>query len=396
MIDNKKWYWNFAKKYLWLIFAVILYVPQIFFGYGTDDDTYLVLDAGRVTVNSGVYHPSRDPGYFIYELSTWALDQAGGSIATNMSTLLMTLLALLCFRSICDHLNVNNREYLLALFMIHPYVMTNACVTQDYMWAIGILLCGFLLLLKGKHISGAILLGLSIGIRLSSVFAVGGIIVWLFLSHKTNRKSCTIMFLIIVAVSLLSYLPSFANAGWTLGFLTPHMGTNEIWTPGLRLGKWLYKNILFWGIQALILLCPIVVLTLRGRKKNGKDNLRSLLLFSVAVVIMYEILFLQYPIEPAYLLPMLPFILLFLGTGAIKRSAYYIALIILLFSSNFIRIDLLRPDTPRHATSANVGVWIEYGPVIHDLIIRNSLRDCKTKDCWIQVMTEVWKKYPGW
>ncbi|MGD0338467.1 MAG: hypothetical protein ABSB78_06735 [Bacteroidota bacterium] len=393
MISND-WLRTTIKKYLWLIIALLIYLPQIFFGYGTDDDTYLVLGAAQKTVETGVYHPSRNPGYVIFEMTTWALDRLGGSIVTNTGTMIMTILALGCFYSICRFFNLKHPIYLLGLFMIHPYVWSNAAATQDYMWALGIFLYGFLLMLKQRYTLGAILLGLSIGVRLSSAFAVMCIIGYFLFIGAFNWKRFIVVCTIITFIFALSYVLSFANANWSLSFLNPHMGTNEIWTPLLKIGKGIYKSISFWGIQAVIFLVFLFFYMMRNINSFKSEQWRALSILSLSVVIIYEILFFIYPIEPGYLLPMLPFVLLFLGFGLKTKPVYYVILLILLFSSNFVKIDVMRPDLPRHATHAMVGLWIGDGPLIHDLRVRYYLKDCKTIEQWNQVMIEFWKNNP--
>jgi hypothetical protein len=389
---SNEWLRTIIRKYLWLIIALLIYLPQIFFGYGTDDDTYLVLGAAQKTVATGIYHPSRNPGYLIFEMTTWVLDRLGGSIVTNMGTVMITILALWCFRSICLHFNIDKKGYLLALFMIHPYVWSNAAATQDYMWAVGVFLCGFLLMLKRQYTVGAILLGLAIGVRLSSAFAVVCIIGYFIFIRALSWRWIIIVCTIISFISALSYVLSFANANWSLSFLNSHMGTNEIWTPLLRLGKCTYKSISFWGIPTALFLCITFIPMIRNIKSFRDDPRKSVSFLSLSIIIIYEILFFNFPIEPGYLLPILPFVLLLLGFGLGKRTGYYVILLVLLFSSNFIKIDILKPNMPRHATHATVGIWIDDGPLIHDLRVRYYLGDCKTIERWNEVMSEVWKK----
>ena len=41
--------------------AVGCWLPFIFFGYGSDNDSYVILDAGRELLDFGRYRPSRPP-----------------------------------------------------------------------------------------------------------------------------------------------------------------------------------------------------------------------------------------------------------------------------------------------------------------------------------------------
>ncbi|NMB59299.1 MAG: hypothetical protein GYA12_09030, partial [Chloroflexi bacterium] len=65
--------------------AVLLYFPFVFMGYGSDVDTYGVLQAGRHFAQTWDYVPSRGPGFFVFETLMFILDQIGGSFLTNLA-----------------------------------------------------------------------------------------------------------------------------------------------------------------------------------------------------------------------------------------------------------------------------------------------------------------------
>jgi hypothetical protein len=43
------------------------------------------------------------------------------------------------------------------------------------------------------------------------------------------------------------------------------------------------------------------------------------------------------------------------------------------FSYNFININVARPDVPNFATSATLGLWLEWGRLVTDIINRLSM-----------------------
>src|ERR1700761_8943940 len=71
---------------LLVVFALLL-LPFCFFGYGPDNDTYGVLDAGRAVWVRHVLRFSRTPGYWVFETLVFFLNRAGGFIATNIVSL---------------------------------------------------------------------------------------------------------------------------------------------------------------------------------------------------------------------------------------------------------------------------------------------------------------------
>jgi len=53
-----------SMKYWWVVLvAVLCMVPLLFLGYGSDNDTYGVLQSGYSTWHLHVLSTSRDPGY---------------------------------------------------------------------------------------------------------------------------------------------------------------------------------------------------------------------------------------------------------------------------------------------------------------------------------------------
>ena len=95
---------------------------------------------------------------------------------------------------------------------------------------------------------------------------------------------------------------------------------------------------------------------------------------AIAVIIGIEALFLGLPVQRAYLLPMLPFVLILLGIAMKDRSRALLALTILIASYNFVSINLARPDVPDHATRARFGIFLEPGYLLDDLASRRRSR----------------------
>lgn len=358
-------------------------------GYGSDNDTYAVVDVGREFTETREYVPSRNPGYLVHEAATTVLGFIGGSLLSNAGSLLMALVFINCFQQLCRLFDIPHSEYLTTVIIVHPLMWINSTSTIDYVWALGFLFAGFLLLLRRYYILGGVLLGLAIGARLSSFIAVAGIFGfawWAKTEENINRRSTLIAVLITCVVGALCYVPSFAYAGWTLKFLTPGIGGTELWTPTARIGRFIYKNIYFWGLPAAVFLIYIFFLTIKKPARIFTTRWFSLSVLSVVMIAGYEALFLKFPVENEYLLPMLPFSLFLVGMILQDKPQTIVVLAILVASFNFFNINIARPNVAGQATNASFGLWSESGVLIEDTRERLKLRGCDSLRCWNEVV----------
>lgn len=376
------------KKYGLLIFATLLYFPCIFLGYGRDNDTYSLLDNAKLSLEKGTYIPSRHPGYIVHEAATMLLSSIGGSILSNAGTMLMTLLMIACFIKVCRYFLIPNSNLLAILLIIHPLIFVNSTETIDYLWALGMVFCGFVLLLNFHYFLAGLLFGLSIGARLSSFIAVGAILAYTLIAKKQNntedRKKVFITIIITAVMGILCYIPSLMYSNWTLDVFRPHMPDNEAWSFKSRLGKFIYKNLYLWGVPAFAVIIYALFVSFKNRTNFFKQQWLALSLLSLVIITSYEILFLKFPIQVEYLIPILPFSFFLIGIGLKNNPRLIVVLIIAVVSFNFINLNLAKANMPGHATGAKLGLWLEKGLLIDELRLRNIFKDCSTISCWEQ------------
>jgi hypothetical protein len=359
-----------------------LYVPLLFFGYGSDNDTYLVLDRGRQLLHDHTYQPSRNPGYFLYEGATGLLSAVGGSVLCNAATLAAAAASLLCFLRICRRLDVPRHHLLGLLLVIHPVFWVSGTCTMEYVWALALLLAGTLLVLKRSYAVAGIVFGLAIAVRSTSFIAAGLVLGYALLGRPDDRRRVLVAGVVAVALGGLFYLPPFRQAGYSLAFLKPMTGGAEFWTPKLRAARFVYKNLYFWGLAAAL---ALPVLLLMGWRRLLDPARRRVVLACAGVVAAYELLFFKYPIEIAYLLPVLPAVLILLGIGLAHRPVALGCFGALLLSYAVLNVNIARPDQHGRAMGGLVGLWLEPGYVIQDARKRLALRGCDTYDCWVAI-----------
>ena len=368
---------------LFLVVTAALYAPWLFLGYGTDNDIWSLRHAGRVLLTEGTYVGSRNPGYLIPEVGLGFLDLLGGSVLSNAGTLVMGLVAVGSFLAITERLAVPHRFLLAAGLVLHPVFWTNATSSMDHVWALGFFLSGWLALLDRRWLLAGLLLGCAVGSRLTLVIAVAAVLGFAFLTDGSARRDTVRAGLLAGLLGAACYLPPASYAGWTPAFLQPAgLGGPELWTWPMRLGRWGYKSIYLWGLPTAALLAGFAAFVLRVRP-IPRPALLGLCAF---VVVAYEALFLRFPLDVGYLLPVVPFVLVALGVLLVDHQRWLTGFVVLLGLYGVVTINVARPDRPFAASDATFGLWIERGPLVEDTRLRLLTRDCIEASCWQERM----------
>ena len=375
---------NRLQPWHMLILAAVLYLPFTFLGYGSDVDAYRVLAAGRNFWQSSDYVPSRRPVFIVHEMMTFLLDGLGGSLLANLGTLAMSLLALYSFYRICQHYRVGNIPLLMAVMILHPVYLVNSTCSMDYLWAVGFFLVAYWLMLQGRYPAAGLALGLSMGTRLSSGIEAAAILLLFFITRREDRGRILLSTAISFIITALAIVLPWDFTEWSPGFWTLSTGAQELWTFPMRAGRFLYKNIYFWGLPATFLLTVALLPLSRGRKALFACEKREITILSLCVILLNQVLFFLNPIEIEYLLPTLPFWLFLLGIGLAEKKTWLFILLVAVLLTNLVSINIARPDTPSAASGASFGVWIEPGYTLTDVAWRQLLMGCENNDCYEQ------------
>jgi hypothetical protein len=361
---------TFLKKYHLYLLALVLYVPFIFLGYGSDMDTYRVLWTGRRFMALLDYVPSRQPGFLVFETVTNLLNLIGGSLLTNLGVLCMSLVIIYCFKQILEHYRIPNSSLLILILMVQPYYWVNSTCTMDYLFALGFSFTAFALLLKGKGVFGGIAIGLAVGSRLSAGLTCAGILLFLFITLPHLRKQMILAGFVASIVGVICYLPSADFVGWNMRFLRPTVGDSQYWSFYLRFGRLFYKSISFWSIPVVLGLLAAALLAVSRVRDIFRSPQAAIFTFSALMVLAYESFYAYIPTEPTYLLPSVPFMLIMLGLILNNKRWLLAVLIGLMFLSNFVVIEFARPNVVNKATAAEYGLWLVPGHLVEDVQAR--------------------------
>ena len=351
-----------------------------------DVDSFRVIEAGKNFLATADYVPSRNPGYVVHEMCSWLLNRLGGSFLSNIGTLLLAILAITSFINVCEKTNLPNRKFAYYLLVLHPFFWFNATCTIDYIWALGFFMAGFSLLFSKKYFFSGLAFGLSIGSRLASFIAVGGILLFFLLKQPKNWKKLSVSIFTTAFFTVLFYVLPLDFTGWELRLFEASVGTPDYWSPWLRTGRFIYKNIYFWGFPIILFFIFLLLNLIKDRQLPVLQNNKWILISSILVIAGYEILFFRYPIAPEYLLSTLPFWLFILMILMKDKKKLLRILLLLVVLSNFLSINIARPDQPSHATGAEYGIWIEKGYLLQSIETRSLVKECLTKDCFVSKM----------
>jgi hypothetical protein len=206
-----------------------------------------------------------------------------------------------------------------------------------------------------------------VGTRLSSCLFVTALVAAHFLTRQPGTLKVLVTGTIATILGTMSYIPSYIFAGHTFAFWTYYIGD---WTWQGYLVRYIYKNIYFWGLQTFLAFVCLAPYIYKGFKIYYQEYNRFIIMLSLLMILAFQALFLKIPIERSYLLPMLPFVLILLGIALKDHVRAIILLIIIQFTFNFIDFPFANPDIPSHATTATLGLRVQSGYFIQDLLDR--------------------------
>lgn len=276
---------------------VLSRAPFINIGYGTDPDAWRIALTGYWFWEHGEFYPSRLPGYPLPEYAS-TLVIKGGWVATNSLTMLVSLAGVWFFAAIVRRLALPHRALLVAGFAFTPLLWINSMSTMDYMWALTFILACYYFLLHGNGFAAALMLGLAVASRSTSVLFLVPVLYYLWRDRRAGEIRPFVVTVIMVAI--IAWVPIYWDYGLSfLNFYDSKVGYLAV----LRL---LGKDCLGLLGSMAVLAATAVSLPrlLRLPRDAWTDRDVGFWLLAIAVTL---ISFSRLPHEAAYLIPMYPF-----------------------------------------------------------------------------------------
>jgi hypothetical protein len=363
-----------------LVTALLCYAPLIGFGYGGSFDSWRIAETGRSFMATGVYTPSRYPGFPVHEIPAAFLAHFGGPTLSNAGSVAMALLGAYAFFRVIEHFALPHRTLLVLALIMNPVYWTAATYTIDYAWSLALLLAGFALVCHQRYLGGGLVLGLATGSRVSS-FAFGVVVLaYQWMRARSDGPRIARSGALLATIAVLSY----ASIVQRYGLLRLYFGD---WNSLDYAANFVYGNLMLLGPQAMIF-SAILIPTL-ALKRGGSINpeWRRLAWFCVVVVAGYETLFAWSPIQVAYLLPTLPCILMLLGIALRHRRGLLVLWLLLSASSAFLSVNVVSvsggahyvesalppllelhgPGVQGRTSHVSTGIFIRWGYLVSDL-----------------------------
>jgi hypothetical protein len=296
-------------------------IPFLTRSYGYDGDGWVVAATARRIAEEGKYVYSRPPGYPLQELICSIFWKAG-PLALNGLTALFSVAAAVFFFLILRALGIPRRDGVLGAIALAfvPMIYINSTATLDYIWALAFLLASLYGVLRERVTIAGVAAGAAIGCRITSgamLIPLG--LVLLAAAPEGRRIQAAARFVILALLAgVLCYLPVFLSYGpeffrFADEPLSMRLRTRLI-LYGLTLGV--------WGLLGTVALVVLFAGFLIKRKNIVRPHLHGIASskpFAAAITIaitLYVISFARLPIEWAYLIPIVPFVLLLVYRSA--------------------------------------------------------------------------------
>jgi len=322
---------------------LLLRAPFLGYGHGTDPDAWRVALTAHELLDKGRYFPSRLPGNPLHELVMTPL-VAGGWIATNLATALVSLVGVYLFARIARRLRLPNAGLVTVGFAFAPLLFINSIATMDYMWTLTAVLAAYYATLNGMPLAAGLCLGLAMGFRLQS-FIVWAPLAYLLWHQRPEPRRLLAFSFAAGGTALLAFSPVLAVYGLDFyNFYDAKVEPQDV----IRL---LGKEAL--GVSGGLAILVAAGFSLRRLAALPRDALREPQTGAwLALIGLYFLTFFRLPHEIAYLVPVFPFGL-FLMARYFQRMALLGAVAVLLLAGY---VDITTPvdtfdlQTLRHAT----------------------------------------------
>ena len=385
------------EQVLFLAAFFLLLLPLCCLGYGSDNDTYGVLDAGRSVWQQHHLMTSRNPGYWTFEALTFALSQTGGYLLTNLASLAIATLILWRFLVLSARLGARYPLLLASCLAFTPVFVIASTATLDYLWSLLFIVLFVEALASGRPWRAMLLAAVAISFRAANGILIAGGFAFAIGDELLQQKRISRRVLTLAATGILSavlggltFLLSAYLVHWTMAFTAGYMGPAPMWTLKMRAGRFVYKGLYLFGPIGTVILALAVVLrprspadSPRARLQNGQTHLLAVI--ALGVLLGNLALFWKFPIEVSYAIPAAFFFLLLAGgtyLASAKRTLIVLSLAIL--SLNFVLFSLAEPNIPGMATGARLHFSITEGTLVQDVRDRIAVISCRSNACWME------------
>jgi hypothetical protein len=316
------------------VFAIIIISRLLLIGngLGTDGDGWRLVKSGFWFAKTGIYEPSRFPGYplpeFFYGI-VYLFNISDFGIINLFTTLVFMAGLFYYYKILKDELKTSYPLLIITAFAFTPIIFVNSIATMDYIWSLSFIIISFYYLLKGNYNLSGILLGLASGCRPTAIILL--IPYFYYIKQvKGNyfNKQFIRLTLLAVIISLIIYSPLIVKYG--LSFLTTYPSNYP--SVLVILGRIFIKNIGLPGTAALFVFSFMSIYSSKSCEPYQQN--KTIINTCVLIIAVFLFLFFKLPSGGAYLIPAIPF--LFIILYYLFPGRLFISFCLLVILSSFL------------------------------------------------------------
>ncbi len=327
-----------------LVFSVVLLsrLPFLTESCGIDPDAWRIVAAAQNISLHGAYTVSRFPGYPVPEVVYALLPE--NILLMNGITALLSAVAAGSFAVLLRALGLDRAGLGALAFAATPVVYINSTMTIDYVWALAFAVIGMLALVKDRRLLSGVAFGLAAGCRLSSLLFLIPAALFALSAHRPREQPHVVRRLVplgaaAVFVAGLCYLPAFRTYGLDFLQYYPHPTT---------LGEVLHHSTVgVWGPLGILALSIAVIAVAVGRVRRSEavtgaapdssPKVGAVLVLAFSGILVFGLLFISLPLEEAYLIPIVPFVII--AVAALVRGRHGALVYSLIILSPFVGVS---------------------------------------------------------
>jgi hypothetical protein len=303
---------------------------------------------------------SRAPGHPLQEL-IYALMWNASPFFYNLLSAAASLVAAVFFALTMKNLGIKHYLFAAFAFAFTPVVFISSAYTNDYMMAMAFVMGSFYCVtqptllsppkgekytrvfppLWGGLVWGGLFLGLAIGFRITSGLMLIPFCILLLPTSKGGLRAVLLLFISATVVGAATYIPVLKTYG--LSFFN----YNDQF-PYPNLPKVFFKFTFgVFGLIGFVTICffKLKIIFERMRSKAGMipaEFPKNLFYASCTAIILYLFSYLRLPQKSAYLIPMIPFVILLAGMYLSGR-AFQLFCVLMTLSSFLFSMNLTDP-----------------------------------------------------
>lgn len=314
-----------------VLIVIVSRLPFIFNSLGSDLDGWREVYTGKILHEQHIYQVSRFPGYPVPEF-LYSLVYNAPYWCINLLSVLFTAGCSLLLFKILDFLKAKFSLPISIVFSFIPVIYLNSTIAMEYNWSLFFLLSAIYCIIKNNLWISALFFGLMVSTRFNNIIFLPALLfLTYFYTGKSTRKVCFYSFLSILFTCFL-FSPVLIKYG--THFLQ-NSGDSEFNLASILSLATLY---IYGAIGILAIGLGLIIQFFTGGYQKIKDLSKNhFITFCVIMIISNLIFFLKYPLEPGYLIPSVPFVLVLLQY-IMKEQIMKIVLCFLFLSPFFIHI----------------------------------------------------------